>query len=159
MMKRYCARSAGFTLIEVLLVIGILLVLGTVSVVGYTRIKAGADKKATRLMVNQTVDAVSLFFTAVNRFPDSAEGLEALITLPEDENDAEKWTSGGGPFLKNGRIPLDPWGSELRYELAEEAMGTYAGTTGPGFRLWSLGPDGQDGTEDDIRNWSEDSGL
>lgn len=153
-MKRSLRRRTGFTLIEVLLVIGILLVLGTVSVVSYTRIKAGADKNNTTLMVKSTVDAVGYFHAALNRYPTEEEGLEGLLTAPEDEKEAQKWKDGGGPWLKDGSIPSDPWGNELKYEAVEEGA-----ATGEPFRIWSLGPDGEDGTDDDIRSWKEDAGA
>ena len=152
MMRRSVARRAGLTLIELLLVIGILLVLGTVSVVSYTRIKEGTDKKATKIMVDSTVEAVTLFQIEIGRYPSEDEGLQALINVPDDEIEAKKWRDGGGPWLKDGKIPVDPWGNELKYEFVEEEGTT---PTGPPFHIWSLGPDKEDGTEDDIRNWSE----
>ena len=151
-MKR--SRRA-FTLIEVLLVIGILLVLSTVSVVAYTRIKAGADKKMAKLKVDQTVGAVKLYQIALNKYPESDTGLQALIDPPEDEDEVEKWTDGGGPFLEAGKIPVDAWGNELKYELLEES----GSTSGPAFRVFSYGPDGQEGTDDDISNYKEESGF
>jgi len=154
MMRRSLTRRPGFTLIEVLLVIGILLVLGTVSVVSYTRIKAGADKNNTTIMVNSTVDAVGYFHNALNRYPTEEEGLAGLLTPPEDEKEAQKWRDGGGPWLKDGKIPEDPWGNELKYEPVEDD----AGAIGEPFHIWSWGPDGEDGTDDDIRSWSEDTG-
>jgi len=153
MKNRNHSRRGGFTLIEVLIVIGILVVLGTVSVVAYTRIQAGANKKATSLMIDDTANAVDLYRTAMNTVPETDEGLEALVTAPDDEELAQKWTDGGGPFLKNG-IPRDPWGNELRYEKREIETGS-----GPEYRIWSYGPDKQGGTDDDIANVSEDAGL
>jgi len=156
MMRRSVARRAGLTLIELLLVIGILLVLGTVSVVSYTRIKEGTDKNAAKLMVDSTVEAVEVFRSIMNRYPSSEEGLQTLLTPPDDEAEAKKWRDGGGPWLKDGKIPVDPWENELKYELVEEEGTT---PTGPPFHIWSLGPDKEDGTEDDIRNWSEEPGT
>jgi len=152
MMEPNKKRRMGFTLIEVLLVIAILLVLGTVSVVAYTRIKEGADKKATKLLVDQTVDAVNLYHLAVNRYPEDDQGLQALLTAPDDEALAEKWRDGGGPFLDTGKIPLDPWGTELKYARRD------ATEVGPAFRVFSCGPDGTEGTDDDISSYTETSG-
>ena len=154
-MKCYQVKRRAFTLIEVLLVIAILVVLGTVSVVAYSRIKQGADKKAAKLLIGQTVDAVSLYQINMNKFPDSDQGLQALNDAPEDEKDLQKWKDGGGPFLKDGKIPLDPWGNELKYELLEQT-GT---TSGPPFRVLSYGPDGQEGGDDDISSYEEKTGL
>lgn len=154
-MKRSQVKRMGFTLIEVLLVIAILVVLGTVSVVAYTRIKQGADKKAAKLMIDQTVDAVNLYQLAVNKFPDTDQGLQALIDPPEEEKEREKWTDGGGPFLRDARIPLDPWGNELKYERLDQT-GT---ASGPPFRIISYGPDGQEGGDDDISSYTDESGI
>jgi len=143
----------AFTLIEVLLVIGILVVLGTVSVVAYSRIKAGADRNAAKVLVDNTVHALGIYQASVGTYPDTEQGLQALLTAPEDEKLAEKWRNGGGPFLKDGKIPVDPWGNEVHYELVT-ATGTE--TEGPTVHVWSVGPNGQDGDDDDIRSWSEE---
>ena len=150
-MKRSFVRRAAFTLIEVLLVIGILLVLGTVSVVAYSRIKAGQDRNTAQLIVQETAKAVEIYQAVMSKLPDSESGLKALIAKPDDEKEAAKWTSGGGPFLKDAKIPVDPWDSELKYEFVGE---TAASSGGPAFHIWSLGPDKQDGNEDDVRNWT-----
>ena len=149
-MKHSRAERMGFTLIEVLLVIAILVVLGTVSVVAYTGIRERAMKDASQAQVDQTAHAVKLYETALNKLPETDEGLNALITKPDDEKEAERW---GKPFLENAKIPVDPWGNELKYETLDNSDGT-----GPGFRIFSYGPDRQEGTDDDISSYKEDSG-
>ena len=144
-------RRAGFTLMEVLLVLVILVVLGTLGVVGYTRVLAGAKKDAATRLVAEVGHAIELYQLRMDKLPDSEEGLTALTTRPDDEKLAEKWDLGG-PFLKDGKIPNDPWGNPIRYELLPDT-GT---TTGPKFHVWSTGPNGQDGDDDDIRSWSEE---
>lgn len=151
-MNKRVARRVGFTLIEVLLVIGILLVLGTVSVVAYSKIKSGFDKDAAKAMVDDTCRAIDLFYTKMSRYPASDKGLQELTTPPDDEAQANIWKQYG-PFLKDGLIPNDPWGSPLNYEQVETS-GTDV-QTGPPFHVWSNGPDRTSGTDDDIRNWTE----
>ncbi|MHC4294126.1 MAG: type II secretion system major pseudopilin GspG [Planctomycetota bacterium] len=146
MMKRSRARRNAFTLVEVLLVIGLLVFLGTVSVVAYTRIQASADKDSARLLVNQTAEAVNLYQVTMRKLPESDEGLQALVTKPSDEREAERWD---GPYLKNARIPVDPWGNELKYERLDTSG------EGPPFRVFSYGPDGREGSEDDISSVKE----
>lgn len=150
-MKRSYVRRAGFTLIELLIVIAILVGLSALGVVAYTKIKAGADVDSTKVLVKNTAHAVQIFYTNMNRYPTSDAGLKELIDPPAEEKDKEKWK---GPYLEDGRIPVDPWGNELKYQLIEDTSGTGTGTT---YHVWSLGPDGQDGTNDDIKSWSEET--
>lgn len=142
---RYASKS-GFTLIEVLLVIGILLLLGTAGVVVYSNISKGADRDMAQTNVNDAEHAVELFYNDMKRYP-GEEGLKELIEKPEDEKEAAKWR---GPYLV--KIPTDSWGNELKYEKVE----VEEGSVGKAFRIWSNGPDGEEGTDDDIRNWEED---
>lgn len=135
-------RRKAFTLIEVLLVVAILVVLMGVGVVGYSKIKKGADIDTTRLLVGNTAEAVKLYYSSMNTYPTDDEGLQALITKPDDEKLAEKWR---GPYLEKG-IPVDAWSNELKYERLEST----GDDTGPAFRVFSYGPDGQEGTDDDI---------
>jgi hypothetical protein len=67
-----------------------------------------------------------------------------LITAPKDAELAKRWS---GPYMKSTRNAfLDPWGNLYRY--------THPGKRNPDtFDVWSIGPDGQDGTADDIGNW------
>jgi general secretion pathway protein G len=145
----------AFTLIELMLVIAILLVLGTVSVTAYMRVKAGADKNSAKLMVDGAVNAVRLYQIALSKYPTNDEGLQALITVPDDEKEAQKWRDGGGPFLTDARIPVDPWNNELKYAVREGADSDL----GPPYRVFSYGPDGQEGTDDDISSYEEKTGL
>lgn len=149
-------RRAGFTLVEVLLVIALLAALATVGVLAVTKIQAAQHRKIAKLQVDDTVHALDIYCTQMSKYPDSDKGLEALITPPDDEKEKEKWMSGNGgaPYLKDGKIPVDPWGNPLKYQLVEGAGGV---TSGPSVHVWSVGPDGQDGNEDDIRNWSDET--
>jgi len=142
MTNRTNTRPRGFTLIEVLLVIGILAVLATVSVVAYSGIKASSDKKAAALLVKSVENAVKLYYHEMNLYPDDQTGLKALIEPPADEKPAETWKAHG-VFLEDGKVPTDPWGHEILYKKNEE------GSAKP-FRVYSAGPDGTPDNEDDI---------
>ncbi len=151
-MQRVRRHSAGFTLLEILIVLALLLVLGSVAVVGFTRVREKANRDAARVKVDQTVAAVNLYYASMNDYPDNETGLRALLEPPEDEELAENWA---GPYFEELEIPRDPWGQELQYERVETGFGGSDVLTKP-FRVWSYGPDKQDGTDDDIRSWSED---
>ena len=83
------------------------------------------------------------------------EGLEVLIAPPEDEALAKKWD---GPYIEGGKLPKDPWGSSFQYEYvadasASDSSGSNSKAASSDFpRIFSLGPDRQPGTSDDISN-------
>lgn len=137
-------RHTGFTLIEVLLVLVILVILG--SLVGI-QIR-GAQKKA---LVNAAKSQVQAFDTPLQsylldmgQFPSSSAGLEALRSAPaESQGQGSKWQ---GPYLDKG-VPPDPWGRPYQYI----SPGRHNADS---YDAWSLGPDGADGTDDDIGNWT-----
>jgi general secretion pathway protein G len=151
-MKRPKTPSKAFTLIEVLVVIAILVMLASAGVVGYLKTRERANKDIAKILVTQTADAVKLYQVHMNKYPDTDQGLQALITKPDDEKDAERWS---GPYLEGGKIPLDPWRNELKYERLDQT----ADTTKPPFRVFSYGPDGQEGTDDDVSSYEESKNL
>lgn len=141
-MHTYKKKAPAFTLIEVLLVLGILVLLAGVAVVVYTNVMPKANAKAATAMVENARSGVERFQIDLSRLPTQEEGLTVLIEAPEDEGEAEKWV---GPYLKDGKIPNDPWGNPLQYEYIEATDGGMAT-----FRVYSWGPDKEDGTDDDI---------
>lgn len=128
---------AGFTLMELLLVLVILVVLGSMAVgfFGGTREKALIN--AAKSDVSQYADAIDRYEFDMRAFPSS---LDDLMNQPSGEG-AEDWA---GPYLK--ALNQDPWRHDYRYAQPGRKNTDR-------FDVWSVGPDGQDGTEDDIGNW------
>jgi len=134
------SRRGGFTLIELLLVLVILAVLAAVVVPKFTRRSEQARVTAARTDIANLEVALDMFEIDTGRYPTSQEGMEALVSVP---GNAPDWH---GPYIKRG-VPNDPWGNPYVYR--------YPGQQNTdGYDLYSYGPDGQEGTDDDIDNWS-----
>src|SRR5208283_6190820 len=108
---------AGFTLIEILLVIAIILMLASAMVVFVLPQQKGAEKNTTKLMLQQVAAALDTYRLNLGHYPTEQEGgLDALLKKPTFENESmgEKWQ---GPYLKPGTTLEDPWGHKIHYEL------------------------------------------
>ena len=144
------AHASGFTLIEILLVIVIILLLAGALVVFVLPQQKGAEKNTTKLMLSQVASALDTYRLNLGHYPTEQEGgLDALLKKPTFENEklADKWQ---GPYLKPGTTLDDPWSHKIRYELRDQAAeGEQKG--GLPYKLYSVGPDGQPDTEDDIK--------
>lgn len=140
---RRAARRSAFTLLEVLMVIVILGVLAALIVPQFTGTQRRAEIDLTKTQVAGLASDLERFKLHCGRFPTSDEGLAALLTKPDAEDIGDKWA---GPYIK--KPAKDAWQRDLRYE----SPGRYNEES---YDLWSLGPDGQDGTDDDIANWEK----
>jgi len=138
-MQRCAGR--GFTLIELLLVLVILTALAAVVVPKFTA--RGKEAKITqcKTQIASFETALETYEVDTGQYPTSDQGLQALSQAPAGVNG---WN---GPYLTKG-IPNDPWGNPYVYVCP--------GAQNPsGYDIHSFGPDGQDGTDDDIDNWSQ----
>ena len=133
------ANRDGFTLIEVLLVLIILVVIGSIVAPNMFGAKEKADMNVAKAQISVLKRAMKMYRLDMGGYP---EKMEELREKPSDKDMAEKWTE---PYLDEP-LGKDPWNNEYQY-LAK-------GKKNPdGFDLWSNGPDGKSGTDDDIGNW------
>lgn len=133
--------QAGFTLLEIIVVIGILSILATLVITNLTKSLENSRVSVAKLFVNESMKtALTTYKIQMGDYPSTEEGLQALITPPAGKTD--RWQ---GPYIE-GKLPLDPWGHPYQYR--------YPGTHNKeSYDLWSVGKDGVDGTDDDIGNW------
>ncbi len=136
--------KAAFTLIELLIVIAILLAIGGLVVVNLIPRGEQAKTDLQRFQLDLVSDAFNNFRLDMDRWPSEEEGIAVLWNSEnlEDENDAERWR---GPYLENP-VTEDRWGNELVYRFPGEIRGESY------YDLISVGPDGEEGTDDDITN-------
>ena len=137
--RRASTRTA-FTLIELLLVLAILVVLASMVITMYSGTQERAFKDAAKGQIGIFKSAITLYKLHTRGYP---QGLDNLITKPGDTNVANRWE---GPYIDATKMPPDPWDHEYKFV----APGKHNRDT---FDVWSMGPDGQVGTADDIGIW------
>ena len=131
----------GFTLIELLLVLVILTSLAALVVPRFAKRSEQAKTTAASTDVSNIEVALDAFEIDCGRYPSNEEGLGALLEQPANAND---WR---GPYLKKG-MPKDPWRNFYVYRQPGQHNAN-------GYDLYSLGPDGQDSSGDELDNWSQ----
>ena len=136
-------RRSGFTLIELLLVLVILTALAAIVTPKFTKRSEQARITAARTQISQFEVALEAFEIDLGRYPTTSEGLRALVERPT--SDADEWQQ---PYLRRA-VPKDPWGNDYVYRYP----GQY---NQEGYDMYSTGPDGRLGGDDDIKNWSEE---
>jgi general secretion pathway protein G len=127
----------GFTMVELM---AMLIIIGLLATLVVTKVASKIDQAritTTKANLKALHAAVNQFKMDTGRFPAEDEGLIALIERPSD---VPAWEEGG--YLETTSINLDGWNNEFIYELYPES--------GKQFQIRSMGPDGEEGTEDDM---------
>lgn len=141
MTRRFpAARSGGFTLLELLVVMVIIGLLAGYVAPRYFQQVGKSETKTAMAQIDALGKAIDQFRLDVGRYPTTEEGLAALTTRPGNE---PKWS---GPYLAKA-VPLDPWSRPYNYKSPGDRSD---------YDLFSFGKDGQPGgTGDaaDVVNW------
>ena len=138
-------NNRGFTLIEIMVVIIILGILAGLLVPRIIGRPEEAKQLKARILIEGLETALKLYKLDSGMYPDTEQGLEALVEKPETGATPKKWHKGG--YIEKGRVPLDPWGNEFIY-LSPGIHSDYD--------IISYGADGVPDGEDkdkDINNW------
>lgn len=135
---------AGFTLVELLVVLALLgLLAGLVGPQVMKHVGTSRTRAAT-VQIEELAAALDAYHLDMLAYPGETEGLAALVQRPGTVERADQWN---GPYLRKPIVPLDPWGRPYRYRQP--------GQHGA-FDLWTLGADNADGGTGeaaDVASW------
>lgn len=134
-------KNQGFTLLELLVVLGIIAMLA--GIVGPQVMKhMGASKtKAAKVQIEDLAASLDMYKLDEGRYPTAQQGLNALVEKPAE---AKHWN---GPYLRKDKVPQDPWHQDYHYVIP--------GQHGK-FDIFSYGADekeGGEGEDQDINSW------
>lgn len=142
-MEKSRAHDAGFTLIEIMVVIAIIGILATLIVPKIMGRPDEARNMAAKHDVGTIVQSLKLYRLDIGRYPTAEQGLKSLIEKPTAEPVPQNWKAGG--YLES--LTKDPWGNPYQY--------SNPGTKGE-IDVFSFGADGKlggTGADADIGNW------
>ena len=133
-------RDAGFTLLELLVVLVILGLLAAVATPQVLNYLARARTQSAGIQINNLASALDLFRLDVGRYPTEEEGLTSLFQAPDG---VRNWY---GPYVKKAEMLNDPWGRPYKYKIPGEHHD---------YDLYTLGADnavGGQGENQDVSN-------
>lgn len=139
--RAFPKHDAGFTLVELLVVLGIIALLMTLVAPQVVRYLSDARTETASVQMKNIESALELYFLDTGQYPPNEMGAKSLIEPPPNS------VSWRGPYLKKGSGLLDPWGREFIYRFPGE-HGSYD--------LYSFGRDGTlggEGENRDLVNW------
>jgi general secretion pathway protein G len=120
--------DAGYTLLELLVVMGILAVLTAVATPQLMGYFGKAKTQSVQLQIENIGTALELYYMENGSYPSAGVGLKALV---EATPEAPRWN---GPYLRKAKNLLDPWGRPYQY--------AYPLSNGE-YEVYSLGPSGK----------------
>lgn len=140
-MNKSLKNRKGFTLLELLVVLGIIAMLAGIVGPQVMKHMGTAKTKAAKVQIEDISTALDMYKLDVGNYPSNQQGLTALIERPID---SKSWN---GPYLRKDKMPVDPWQQEYHYQMP--------GQHGK-FDLYSYGADdkqGGEGEDQDVNSW------
>ena len=126
-------KKRNFTLVEILIVVGIIGLLTAIALPVYLDHMKKARVSAAQAQISVLHQAVTSFSMDMKRIPDANVGLAELL---ENSGSSDKWK---GPYLEVYELPKDPWDNDYVYVVDNNGR----------FEIISYGADGQPGGEND----------
>ncbi len=145
MKKNRHVKQAGFTLIELMVVVVIIAILAGLIIPRFMGETDKAKQAKAKMQIESLESALKMYKLDNGSYPTTEQGLKALVEAPTVGNLPKNWRQGG--YLEKGKVPKDPWDNEYIYVCP--------GSHGD-FDLSSLGADGEpggEGVDKDINNW------
>ena len=150
--------NAGFTFIEIMVVVAILAILAALVVPRIMGRTDDAKRTAAKVQIRNIEGALQLYKLDNGVYPTTEQGLKALVEKPSIGVIPKKWKLGG--YIQ--KLPEDPWGNPYKYLSPSQTPIQNPGQS-PSMRgeydIISLGTDGETGGEGinaDITNWNLD---
>ncbi|PID33712.1 MAG: type II secretion system protein GspG [Thiotrichales bacterium] len=136
------SQALGFTLLEVMVVVVILAVMAAAVIPNIIGSMEKAKTDRAKVDITSVQGSLETYKMENYQYPSTEQGIEALVNKPSGEPEAKNWRN------YNKKLPMDPWGNPYHY-------------LNPGIKgdidIYSAGPDGVAGNEDDIGNWDLDN--
>lgn len=137
---RHSARdttNAGFTLVELLVVLGILALIAGIATPQVFKYLGTARVQTAQTQISSIASAIDLYGVDTGALPDMTTGLKSLITAPAG---VKGWN---GPYLRTEQALVDPWGRPYIYRIPGKSSS---------FEVMSFGKDGVDGGDGENRD-------
>src|SRR3954467_4992428 len=128
--RRRLRRKAGYSLLEILIVVSIIALIATLVGPQVFKLFGGAQNKAAMVNAKTIKEALGVMQLDIGRYPTESEGLNLLVQAP-----GEGVANWNGPYLNNG-VPMDPWNQPYHYVAPQ-------GDAEP--KIMSLGKDNKEG--------------
>ena len=130
-------RRSGFTLLEMVIVLGIIAMILGGAIFAMKGISGAAKLRQVEADFKSFESALAMYKLNGGTYPTTQQGLKALVEKPSSTPVPRRWS----PIMK--KLPPDPWGADYGYRFPGKKVASE-------FEMYSKGPDGMENTADDL---------